>query len=128
MKITVEVIEHHEQRYDTCGDWVLDPAKEELQIKVSNLGDWHYNFLVALHEMVEAMLCFDRGISTEEVDKFDKEFEAKRDVDDTSEPGDDLEAPYYEEHFFATTLERLMCAEFGLNWHRYEEEIENLER
>lgn len=127
MKITIEVIEHQKQRYNTCGDWQVDLEKKEFKILVSNLGDWHYNFLVAFHELVEAVLCFDRGITTEEVDKFDKEFEAKRDIGDTDEPGDNPEAPYWDEHFFATSLERLMCREMELDWQDYEEAINNLE-
>lgn len=127
MKITIEVIDHHDQRYDTVGDWVLNPEKEELQIWVSNLGNWKYNFMIGFHEMVEAMLCFDRNISTEEVDKFDMDYEKKRDVGDTSEPGDDPDAPYYDEHFFATSLERLLCRELGMYWNDYEQKVNDLE-
>lgn len=126
MKITVETIPHHEQRYDTCGDWVLDNDKKAMIVHVSELGNWRYEFLVALHEMIEAMLCFDRGITAEEVDKFDQGYEEARDVDDTSEAGDDPLAPYRDEHFFATSLERLMASELGVDWLAYEDEINKL--
>jgi len=126
-KITIEVIDHHEQRYPTCGDWQLDQATEHLRIKISDLGDWHYNMLIGFHEMMEAMLCHDRGITEEAVDKFDMAYEAKRDVDNLSEPGDDPDSPYFNEHFFATTLERLLAREFEIGWPEYEQEINNLD-
>jgi hypothetical protein len=127
-KITIETIEHHEQRYDTAGDWQIDDATEHLRIKVSDIGDWHYNMLIAFHEMIEALLCHDRGISEKMVDDFDMAYEAKRDVGDTSEPGNDPESPYFNEHFFATTLERLLAREFEIGWPEYEQEFDKLER
>lgn len=127
MEITVEVIDHHEQRYDTCGDWELDVPNKKLRIRVSNLGNWRYNFLVAFHEMIEAILCMDRNITTEMVDQFDIDYEAKRSLEDESEPGDHPDAPYRKEHFFATSLERLMAGELKVDWAKYENEINNLE-
>lgn len=127
MKITIEVIDHHEQRYPTVGDWVLNTDKQEFLIYVSNLGNWRMNFLIAFHEMVEAALCMDRGITVEDVDKFDQEFERNRDVDNLSEPGDAPDAPYYKEHFFATSLERLLAAELDVDWVEYENEINKLD-
>ena len=127
MNISVTVVPHYDQRYDTCGDWQLDVENHRLDIKVSDLGNWRYNFLVAFHEAIEAVLCLDREITTEMVDKFDIEYEAKRDVDDMSEPGDSPDAPYKREHFFATSLERLMAAELRVDWREYEDEINKLE-
>lgn len=126
MKITIEVIPHSEQRYETCGDWVINRDTREITIRVSELDNWKYELLVGLHEMVEVMLCFDREISAEEVDKFDMEYELNRDLSDFSEPGDHPDAPYRKEHFFATSIERLMAAELKVDWQKYEQEIERL--
>lgn len=127
MNIEIEIIDHHEQRYDTVGDWDLNFETKTLKLRISNLGNWRYNFLVTLHEMCEAALCLDREITTEVVDQFDLQFEENRDVGNIDEPGDDPKAPYRKEHFFATNLERLMAAELRVDWAKYEEEINNLE-
>jgi|SRR5215471_13158971 len=127
MKIVIEIIDHHEQRYPTCGDWQIDHDKQTLNIKVSNLGKWQYNVLVGLHEAVEALLCLDRGITEEMVDKFDIEYEKKRSLDDFSEPGDHPDSPYRKEHFFATSIERLLAAELKVDWATYERKIDELE-
>jgi hypothetical protein len=127
MDININVIPHHDQRYDTCGDWILDTANHKLEIKISAIDNWRMEFLVAFHEMIEAVLCFDRGIDMQAVDKFDMEFERNRDVGDNSEPGDADDAPYYKEHFFATSLERLMAAELDVDWEEYEDKINKLE-
>ena len=113
MKIIIETIEHFEQRYSTVGDWQFikgDDDSETIHIKVSDLGKWQYSMLVGMHEAIEALLCLGHGVSQADVDSFDIKFEANRDVDDNSEPGDHPNAPYMEEHFFATSIERLLAA------------------
>jgi hypothetical protein len=77
--------------------------------------------------LVEVLLCKERGISQELVDKFDMEYEASRsEWDTTSEPGDAAGAPYKKEHFFATTVERLLAAELGVDWEKYGAEVQAL--
>ena len=57
---------------------------------MTRMSDRHYEFLLALHELVEAMLCAETGVSQAAVDAFDKAYEAKRPpADKDSEPGDD---------------------------------------
>lgn len=97
-----------------------------LQIRVSDMGNEDYESLVALHELVEVLLCQKRGITTEEVDAFDKAFEAARPDGNNDEPGDDPKAPYKKEHFFATNIEKLMSAELGVDWTAYEAAINRL--
>lgn len=127
MKIEINTIPHHDQRYPTCGDWILDPEKRQLTINVSEVDNWKMEFLVGFHEMIEAVLCLDREITTAQVDQFDLAFEAQRSVGDDSEPGDHPDAPYRKEHFFATSLERLMAAELGVDWQQYENRLYELE-
>jgi len=72
------------------------------------MTDRRYELLVALHELVEALLCQQSGVSQERVDAFDKAYEAKRPLaDKDSEPGDDPAAPYNRQHVIASVTERL---------------------
>ena len=143
MKVTIEVIPHSEQRYPTSGDWWYDECGE-LQIRVSSMGNWAYEMLVAHHELTEALLCKRAGIGGADVDGFDIAYEKARDEGATavfadfldglppkrvsqapitaeSEPGDDPGAPYYTEHQIATGFERIMAAKMEVDWHLYEQ-------
>lgn len=125
MKIIIETIPHDTQRYSTCGDWYFE-EDGTLRIKVSDTGNDDYAALVGLHELVEVLLCKKRGITTEQVDEFDKAFEASREEGNEDEPGDDPKAPYRKEHFFATNIEALMSAELGVNWQEYESKLNEM--
>lgn len=127
MNITIEVIPHDKQRYETVGDWQwLDAAKTHLKVSVSEMKDWRYVVLVAMHELHEVLLCKARGIEQDEVDKFDMTYEANRPDGNIDEPGDDVMAPYYDEHQFATCLERLFAHELGVNWREYDKTVTSL--
>ena len=129
MRIEINTILHEEQRYPTVGDWELASNKRDpfiLLISVSEMQKRNYEFLVGLHEMIEGYLCQQRGISELDVSAFDRKFEDARVEGNTDEPGDDPNAPYRREHFFATSIERLMAAELGVDWARYEEAINSL--
>lgn len=123
--VAIRWIPHRQQRYETCGDWIIEGDK--MTILVSDLGDWRMNMLVAVHELFEVVLCHDRGISQEQVDKFDIEFERSRPLGDESEPGDDINAPYRNQHCFATAVERMLCAALGLSWQEYDNRVKSLE-
>jgi hypothetical protein len=126
MKITIETIAPAEQRYDTCGDWVFDKDLN-LRVYVSNLGDWKMEACIAVHELIEALLCKARRISQKEVDEFDRQHgEGLWNSDTVAEPGDDPNSPYRAEHFFATTIERLLATELGISWQEYAEKIDGL--
>lgn len=124
MKIVIETIPHKKQRYPTVGDWYT--RKGVLHIRVSQMSDWRYELLVALHELVEVSLCKHRGITEAETDAFDIAFEKARKPGNEDEPGDDPKAPYRKEHFFATSVERLMAAELNVDWNKYDREIYDL--
>jgi hypothetical protein len=127
VKIIIDIVDHKEQRYETVGDWQLMP--DGILITVSKLGNIYKEVCIAIHELVEAVLCMHRGISQWDVDKFDKSFEEMRvkgSLHYTGEPGDAVDAPYKKEHFFATTLERLLVAELGIDWTEYERQINSL--
>jgi hypothetical protein len=124
--IRIESIPHDKQRYETIGDWYRDQSGN-LQIKVSETGNNDYNFLVAIHELVEVWLCEKRGIELSVVDGFDQAYEINRQKGDDSEPGDSPKAPYKNEHCIATGIERIMCAALGIDWRDYEDALTSTE-
>jgi hypothetical protein len=129
MNIYIRTIPHESQRYETVGDWYFDNEEhpQTLFIFVSNLGNPLYEFLIAYHEQIEAMLCLKAGIKERDVTEFDKQYERERAEDDfTSEPGDDPQAPYYVQHQTATRMERALALEMGINWSAYEEAVYSL--
>jgi hypothetical protein len=76
MRIVIETIDHSKQRYPTVGDW--QARTDGLHITVSKMSDPRYEFLVGMHEAIEAVLCQHAGISPAAVDRFDKAYEARR--------------------------------------------------
>ena len=118
-------IPHNFQIYETCGnyEWTDDGI---LVIFVSEMENKKYEFLVFLHEIIEATLCKDRGITTESITTFDMEYEKNRKQGDESEPGDNPLAPYQREHQFASTIEKKMSEQFSVSWKDYEETINSL--
>lgn len=121
--INVEVIKHKDQRYETCGDWytaLRDYELIDLQVKVSDTGDSHYNQLIAVHEIVEAILCTAHGIPESYVTEWDKA------NPDSPDPGSIPGCPYYRQHMIATMIERVIAAELDINWNDYEATLERL--
>jgi hypothetical protein len=137
MHIYIDTIAHSEQRYPTVGDWQFTaeggggqrstPVEGPvLHVAVSEMKNVDYEFLVGLHEMIEAYLCHKRGIREEDITAFDKAFEASRPKGNIDEPGDHILAPYRKEHFFATSIERLVAAELSVDWTEYDKTVVNL--
>jgi hypothetical protein len=121
MNIEIRTWSHALQRYDTCGDWLFDD-EGNLAITVSDLGDWRMEALVAVHELVEALLCKTKGISQETVDNWDMAF-ADADAPGVGEPGADPDCPYHREHVRATSVEHIVAAYLGVDWGEYEDRI-----
>ncbi len=118
MKITIETIPHDQQRYQTVGDWRL--VDGVLAIRVSSMRNWRYEMAVATHELVEALLCIHKGVTASEVDEFDMSYVG------AGEPGDDTDAPYRDQHCFATAVERMLIAAMEQSWADYEKAVEAL--
>ena len=117
--ITISTVPQEQQRYDTAGDYFTDEPLH-VTIRVSDLKNPRYEFLIALHEMVEMFLCHNRGIGEDMVDKFDFAFKG------AGEPGDDPNSPYFREHQFATVIERMMAHELGVDWQSYNKRLEEV--
>lgn len=135
MVIDYRVIPHKEQRYPTVGDYWLEG--ETLQLRVSKMSDARYEWLVALHELIEFSTCQLMGVELKAIDAFDTEYEDcsknKRALpcgckipDIHDEPGDDPHAPYYRQHQIATIAERTIAFLLGVNWATYDVEVELL--
>jgi hypothetical protein len=122
LRIVIETIDHSKQRYPTVGDWQIGKAGN-LHITVSKMSDQRYEFLVGMHEAIEAYLAMHAGVTQDAVDKFDRAYEAKRKPGDDSEPGDDPRAPYYRQHQVVTGIERLLAVELSVNWRDYDREL-----
>lgn len=125
--VNISTVRHQDQRYNTVGDWQeIESRWPSFRIAVSELQDWRYEALIAIHELVEAVLCRHAGIGDEAVTMFDRAFEATRAEGDVNEPGDDPEAPYRRQHRIATAIEMLLAAELGVEWSEYRQRIEAL--
>lgn len=114
--VIITTIQHDKQRYPTCGDWWITELASGLkltEIRVSKMGDWRYEFLVGLHELVEAALCRHRGISGETVDAWDLAHL------ESEEPGLEPNCPYGKEHREAESIERQVSAWLGVDWLEY---------
>lgn len=125
MQITIQIIPHEAQRYKTPGDWTFD-EKGDLTIKISKLSDERFEALIAVHELIEVLLCKQAGITQAEVDAYDMDFEENRKEGDLSEPGDKPSAPYFKQHGIASGVERMLAAELGVDWEKYASEVEKL--
>ncbi len=121
-------IAHEDQAYNTVGNWQCS-TDGSCHITVSKMSDPRYEILVAIHELIEATLCAERGIKQSVVDEFDKLFEAEREAGKhppEAEPGDDPRAPYHHQHLFATSIETALAFEMGVNWEAYDREVSAL--
>jgi hypothetical protein len=160
-RIVIDLVPHQSQRYDTCGDYYMKKGYfmntecTVLHITVSDTGDRREMLLVAIHELCEWAICQAKGITNEEIDKFDLNFEklirranqhenvqefGNNDPDaleelhslgldnfDT-EPGDLPSAPYYHAHQIATGIECILAAEMGVDWLSYDQHIKDLSK
>ena|SRR5208337_105141 len=151
MNIVIRTIDHKDQRYETVGDWQF--IGPNLLITVSDLGNNKMNALIAIHELIEALLCKfnDPEITTEMVDSFDMSKQVCPDCGgngliswghlvspgpcqlcggtghlDLDEPGSDPTAPYYIQHLQATIIEELLSIWLKIDWKEYEKRIQEL--
>ncbi len=129
MNISIKTIKHEDQVYPTCGDWRFT-EEGDLNIFISDMGNWKYEALIAVHELLEVILCKDRGVSTEIVDTFDKLFENLRtqnpELIGDVEPGSMPTAPYHREHMFASIVEKALAGELKVDWNDYDKTVNEL--
>lgn len=146
MIIDFQEIVHEQQRYPTVGDYYWGTLGiwsnlKVLRFRVSKMKDRRYPILVFLHEMIEFFMCRLAGVRMRDIDRWDKDYESQRallnghrsaavkcgcTLTPTSEPGNDPHAPYYLQHQTATECERIIAKALGVNWKKYEREVESL--
>lgn len=123
MKIVIETILHKEQAYETVGNYVFDKKRDTYFITVSKSGNKIYDFAVMIHELWELALVLIRNIPINEIDEFDMTYIANG---GKGEPGDEVDAPYRDEHCSATGIERLFIAENKIAWKDYDDTLNKL--
>jgi len=115
-RVSIEAIPPKAMRYRTVGDWFFEG--DALTIHVADTGNWIYNLLVAIHELIEVFLCAHKGITQKQVDKFD--FAHQNDED----PGSHPKAPYHDQHMTAMGVEMLLSVALGIRWRDYEDVLD----
>jgi hypothetical protein len=107
-------------RYPTCGDYYKENDYTKIEIKTQLNED--YEFLIMIHELIEEYLTRKRGIKEQDIMDFDLLWE-ESDEPKEDEPGNCKYAPYYKEHRFSENIERLICADLGIDWFKYENDL-----
>ena len=122
-KIIIKPIQPDNHRYPTCGDYIYDREDDTLTVFVSRMDDYRSELAVALHEVFEAVQVLHADIPISDIDLFDMQFEKDRPDGNEDEPGDDLKAPYHDQHVGATFVEREVCAQSGLSWDQHDKNV-----
>jgi hypothetical protein len=118
MDYSIKTIPHEDEKYDTAGNYWFEDGKT--QIRVSNLGNEDYEFLVIVHELIEEHLTRKRGIPESVITEWDINHI------DHSDPGSIEGCPYFAEHAFATYIEKHICSKFGIDWNEYDASFSQL--
>ena len=103
------------------GDYWID-EDGTLQFRASESGNPVYDKLVLVHEMVEELLTSAKGIKEQDIMAFDLTHP------DSDEPGLEPDAPYRDAHLLSEAVERLILAQLGMSWKKYETHMESLWR
>ena len=112
--VRLRIVPQSQQRYETEGDWEWEG--DALEIRVSREAgdeDPRYTTLLFVHELIEAILCREAGVTGAQVDAFDMSYRK------SGEPGDDPAAPYHPQHIAAEAAERALATQLGVNWNEY---------
>ena len=126
--IQIDTIPHAEQRYPTWADW--EQIGQATHISVSDVGDWRYHRLAAIHELFEETVCRHMGITQEMVDAFDCDYENRRIAGElhamcgciiTNDPGSDVHAPYRLAHKYAESVEYGLARVLDVDAKEYDE-------
>jgi|SRR5579863_1212770 len=129
--VNIQVIPHEQQRYPTLGDFWWDEYGN-LQIRISDLGDWRMNMGVAYHEFMESMFMKYNNISEPEQFTFDNWWEDQYNkglvTDGSDEPGfsKDPKNCYRDEHNIADYLEHAFITRLGVDINKYRKKQESL--
>ena len=130
LNIQIKTIPHHFQEYDTVGNYWRDVnncGAEALEIRVSRMSDRRHEFLVALHEMIEAFLCDWRRIPFAEITRFDIEFEGRAGAGRIRRARRRRCArPIAASISSPSSIERIVAQELEVDWPQYNRAVERL--
>lgn len=116
MKIKIQFIPHKKHIHTTIGYWSV--RNDVLTIQISQELCWENKIVVLFHELIEAAMCINKGITTEECDAFDDLFEQEYTEGKwpkSVEAGFDPRCPYRKGHIWGTRFERLVIFLLGAN-------------
>jgi hypothetical protein len=119
MKLTVEILPYKDMRYNTYGDYFYDKSNT-LRFQIVDHSNDVYTKLTLIHELVEQLLLEVKGITPDDVDRFDFDFES--DTNKTSiysEPGEDPSCIYKKEHDFSDNIIKQICESIGIKFEDY---------
>lgn len=119
--VVLKSIPHDNHRYATAGDYFHNGT--EWVIRTSDLGDWRFNCLLQIHELVELVLTQAGGVSEKAITAFDRGYYRTH---PDEEPGDCPHCPYHRQHLQAEIIERALCEFLGLDWRDYEKALNAL--
>lgn len=117
----ITVCPHKHQTYNTAGNY--NQWDNYWLLEVSELPDWRMEAAIVIHEFVEMCLTKHRGISWDDITRYDTVGNGK----DSDDPGANEDAPYHKEHTEAERLERLFCDMIGIEWDVYNKALDALE-
>lgn len=107
----------------------LGAEEEPLKIIVARMENPDYEFLIALHEMIEAYLIKRRGLNLKKIDEWEERFE--REVQEGKRPKNAIaekqkDCPYRKEHEIAIKIEKTLAKYLKVNWKKYEEAMDKI--
>ena len=127
MNIEVRVVPNGELNIRagfTGADWWWNPDGS-LQVRIAKeIDDADEIACLILHEVSEALFCRKLGISHQEVDLFDKEYQRTHEVDLNA--GDEPDSPYRVPHNWATAIERIAAGVLDVKWKGYDEKLSKI--
>jgi hypothetical protein len=131
LDIIIKTIPHKDQAYETAGNYRIEADTGRIVFEISDMGNWRYEALLAIHELLEYFMVKHKKIPLHKIDAFDFLFERERlqgKYKPEEEPGNHPDAPYYFMHQIATAVERLLAGLMGINWAKYDRAVTKLQQ
>lgn len=118
--INYKTIPQNRMRYKDAGDWF--DSKDGWEIRVPELMNMDYEFMIFIHEAIERYLVHKIGMSVDYVDGW-----IKREIIDKNDYGSgamNKGMPHRSCHIFATQIEKQICRKLGISWRKYSKDVD----
>jgi hypothetical protein len=131
LDIEIRRVEITEIPFITLGHWFREKSGK-LVILCVKLQRWQYEVAVILHELIEAVYCANKVITTEECDRFDAWWDEQVKagvIPAAKEAGFDKRCPYHVGHIWGARAERFVIwflAGPRINWKDYTKDCEEV--